>query len=79
MEISQVKKRAKFIDDDKGKHVEVVLPYDAYQEYVDMKISVEFYESLQTQESIKRAKEDLSAGRFKDYEDVERLIKDLHE
>ena len=44
-----------------------------------MKISVEFYESLQTQKSIKRARGDLSSGKFKDYEDVEQLIRDLHE
>jgi PHD/YefM family antitoxin component YafN of YafNO toxin-antitoxin module len=78
MKLIQVKKRVKFISDAEGKPVEVVLPYEAYQEYMDMKISLEFYQSLETQESIKRAKEDLVAGRFKDYEDVERLIKDLH-
>ena len=78
MKLSQVKKKAKFISNTKGKPVEVVLPYQVYQEYIDMKISLEFYESLETQESIRRAKEDLTAGRFKDYEYVEQLIKDLH-
>ena len=78
MKLSQVQKRTKFISDAKGKTVEVVLPYEAYQEYMDMKISLEFYQSLETQQSIKRAKEDLVAGKFKDYEDVECLIKDLH-
>jgi hypothetical protein len=43
-----------------------------------MKVSVELYESLDTQESIKKAREDLATGRFKDYEDIERLIQDLH-
>jgi len=79
MKLSQLQKKVKFISNAKGKPTEVVLPYESYQEYVDMKISLELYESLGTQESIKRAKEDLSAGRFKDYEDIERLIKDLHE
>jgi len=78
MKLSQVKKRVKFISNAKGKPVEVVLPYEAYREYMDMKISLEFYQSLETQESIERAKEDLTASRFKDYEDVEQLIKDLH-
>lgn len=49
------------------------------QEYLNMKISLELYESFDTQESIKRAREDLSCGRFKDYEDIEQLIKELHE
>lgn len=78
MKLSQVQKRTKFISDARGKHIEVVLPYEAYREYMDMKISLEFYHSLETQQSIKRAKEDLADGKFKDYEDVEHLIKDLH-
>jgi len=78
MKLSQLQKKVKFISNAKGKPTEVVLPYESYREYVDMKISLELYESLDTQESIKRAKEDLSAGRFKDYEDIEQLIKDLH-
>lgn len=44
---------------------------------MDMKISFAFYKSLETQDSIERAKEDVTAGRFKDYDDVEQLIKDL--
>lgn len=79
MILSQVKKKVKFIHNSRGKPVEAVLPYKAYTEYMDMKISLEFYQSLETQESIKRAKEDLALGRFKDYEDVEQFIKDLHE
>jgi hypothetical protein len=78
MKLSQVQKRTKFISDARGKPIEVVLPYEAYREYMDMKISLEFYQSLETQQSIKRAKEDLAVGKFKDYEDVEHLIKDLH-
>jgi len=79
MKLSQLQKKVRFISNAKGKPTEVVLPYESYQEYVDMKISLELYESLDTQESIKRAKEDLSAGRFKDYEDIEQLTKHLHE
>jgi len=78
MKLSQLQKKVKLISNAKGKPTEVVLPYESYREYVDMKISLELYESLDTQESIKRAREDLSAGRFKDYEDIGRLIKDLH-
>jgi hypothetical protein len=77
MKLGQVKK-VKFINDAKEKPIEVVLPYEAYREYMDMKISLEFYESLETQESIKRAKEALAIGKFKDYENAEQLIKDLH-
>ena len=78
MKLSQLKKKVRFINDAKGRHIEAVLPHEAYKEYMAMKVSLEFYESLDTQESIKRAKNDLAAGRFKDYEDVEQLIKDLH-
>lgn len=78
MKLSQLQKKIKFINDAKRRPVEVVLPYGVYQEYVDMKVSLEFYKSLETQNSIKKAKEDIAAGRFKDYEDAEQLIKDLH-
>lgn len=78
MKISQLQKKVKFISNAKGKLTEVVLPYESYREYLDMKISLEVYESLDTQESIRRAREDLSAGRFRDYEDMERVIEDLH-
>ncbi len=44
----------------------------------NLKVSLEFYKSLETQNSIKKAKEDIADGRFKDYEDAEQLIKDLH-
>ena len=77
MKLSQLQKRVKFISDAKGKAVEVVLPYKVYQEYLDMKISFEFYQDPETQESIRRAKDDLAAGRFRDYENIEQLIKDL--
>lgn len=79
MKLSQLQKKGKFISDAKGKPTEVVLPYENYQEYLNMKISLESYGSFDTQESIKRAREDLSAGRFKDYEDIEQLIRELHE
>ena len=79
MKLSQIQKKIKFINDAKGKPVEVILPYGVYQEYMDMKISLEFYKNLETQDSIERAKKDIAAGRFKDYDDVEQLIKDLHE
>ena len=79
MKLSQLQKRVKFISNARGKPTEVVLPYESYQEYLNMKISLELYESFDTQESIKRAREDLSCGRFKDYEDIEQLIKELRE
>ena len=79
MKISQLQKKAKFVRNAEGKLTEVLLPYESYQEYLDMKISLELYESLDTQESIKKAREDLAAGRFEDYEDIEQLIKELHE
>ena len=79
MKLSQIQKKIKFINDAKGKPIEVVLPYKVYQEYMDMKVSLEFYKNLETQDSIERAKKDIAAGKFKDYDDVEELIKDLHE
>lgn len=78
MKISQLQKKVKFVSNAEGKLTEVVLPYVSYREYLDMKVSLELYESLDTQESIKKAREDLATGRFKDYEHIERLIQDLH-
>lgn len=65
MKFSQLQKKVKFINNAKGKPVEAILPYEAYTEYVDMKISIEFYKSMETQKSIERAKKDVAAGRFK--------------
>ena len=78
MKISQLQKKVKFVRNAEGKLTEVVVPYESYQEYLDMKVSLELYDSLDTRESIKKAREDLAAGRFRDYEDIERLIRDLH-
>ena len=79
MKLAQLQKKVKIISNAKGKPIEVVVPYTAYQEYLAMKISSEFYQDSDTQESIKRAGEDIASSRFRDYEDVDTLIKDLHE
>jgi len=78
MELNQIQKKVRFVNNSKGKPVEVILPYDAYREYMEIKISLELYKSLEVQESIKRAKNDLATGKFKDYENIEQLLKDLH-
>ena len=63
MQAHAILEKTKLIKNAKGKPVKVVLPYRAYKELVQLKISQEIYERPETQEAIRSAKRDVAAGR----------------
>lgn len=75
MTVTEIEKKVKLITGRGGKPVEVILPYNIYKQLLELEISMEIFTRKETQESIKRAKEDIKHGRVKAFTDVKDVIK----
>ncbi len=79
MQAHTISEKTKLIKNAKGKPVKVVLPYRAYRELVELKISQEIYERPETQEAIRSAKRDVAAGRVRRFKTVAEALRWLDE
>ncbi|MBI5203971.1 MAG: hypothetical protein HZA11_03530 [Nitrospirae bacterium] len=70
MTVTEIEKRAKLITGKSGKPVEVILPYTIFKHLLELERSMEIFSRRETQESIKRAKEDIKHGRVKTFSDM---------
>ena len=55
------------------------MPYKAYKELVELKISQEIYERPQTQEAIRAARRDVAAGRVRWFKNLAEAFRRLDE
>lgn len=75
MTVTAIEKKAKLITGRDGRPVEVILPYNIYKELLELERSMEIFKRRETQESIKRAKEDIRHGRVKIFSDAKDAVK----
>ena len=75
MTIAEIEKKTKLITGKDGKPLEVILPYNIYRQLLELERSMEIFNRRETQESIKRAKEDIKHGRVKTFSDVKDAVK----
>ncbi len=75
MTVTAIEKKAKLITGKDGRPVEVILPYNIYKELLELERSMEIFKRKETQESIKRAKEDIRHGRVKTFSDAKDAVK----
>ncbi|MCI0469452.1 MAG: hypothetical protein L0Y62_05230 [Nitrospirae bacterium] len=75
MTVTAIEKKAKLITGRDGRPVEVILPYNIYKELLELERSMEIFRRKDTQESIKRSKEDIKHGRIKIFSDVKDAVK----
>ncbi len=79
MQAQALLEKTQFIKNAKGKPVKAVLPYKAYRELVELKISQEIYERPQTQEAICTARRDVAAGRVRRFKNLAEAFRWLDE
>ena len=79
MQAHAILERTKLIKNAKGRPVKVVLPYRAYRELVELKISQEIYERPKTQEAILNARRDVAAGRVRRFKNLAEALRWLDE
>lgn len=65
MTVREIQKKTKVIQNYQGKSVEVILPYNVYQELLKIKTSMEIYQQHDVQQSLKHAKDDIINGQVK--------------
>ncbi len=75
MTVTEIEKRAKLITGRNGRPLEVILPYNIYKQLLELERSMEIFKRRETQESIKRAKEDIKHGRAKNFSDVKEAVR----
>jgi hypothetical protein len=75
MQAHAILERTTLIKNAKGRPVKVVLPYRAYMELVKLKISQEIYERPETQETIRRAYRDITAGRVRRFKNLAEALR----
>lgn len=75
MQAHAILEKTKLIKNSKGRPVKVVLPYRAYRELVELKISQEIYERPETQEAIHDARHDVAAGRVRRFKTLAEALR----
>lgn len=75
MTVTEIEKKTKLITGKNGRPVEAILPYNIYKQLLELERSMEIFNRRETQESIRRAKEDIKHGRLKTFGDVKDAIK----
>ncbi len=79
MQAHAILEKTKLIKNAKGRPIKVVLPYRAYRELVELKISQEIYERPETQEAIRNARRDVVAGRVRRFKNLAEALRWLNE
>jgi hypothetical protein len=79
MQAHAILEKTQLIKDAKGRPVKVVLPYRAYRELVQLKISQEIYERPETREAIRAAKHDVAAHRVRRFKTLAEALRWLDE
>jgi hypothetical protein len=74
MQARTILEKTQLIKNAKGRPVKAVLPFGAYRELVQLKISHEIYERPETQEAIRNAKRDIAARRTYGFRNLQRLF-----
>lgn len=71
MNVLEIQKNTKFINDFNGKPIEVILPYQIYQELLEIQMSLEIYQQANVQKSIEQAKKDIGNGNIKSFKNLD--------
>ena len=66
-----IEKKVKIVENSQGKPVEVILPYKIYKDLLELQISLDIYHQEDTQESIRRAKDDIKKGKTKTFKKID--------
>ena len=74
MQARAILEKTQLIKNAKGRPVKAVLPFGAYRELVQLKISHEIYERPETQKAIRNAKRDIASRRTHRFKNLQRLF-----
>jgi len=74
MELIEIEKKAKFVTNNAGKAIEVILPFEIYQQLIELQTSMEIYQQTNTQESIKKAKKEIEKGNTLSFKNMDEAI-----
>jgi len=75
MQAYAILEKTQLIKNAKGKPIKAVLPFRAYQELVDLKITQEIYERAETQQAIRAAKRDIAAHRVHRFKNLAEALR----
>ena len=79
MQARAILEQTQLIKNAKGRPVKAVLPFRAYKELLELKLSQEIYERPETQQAIRDAKRDIAAGRVHRFKNVAEALRWLDE
>jgi len=79
MQARVILEKTKLIKNAKGRPVKAVLPFRAYRELVQLKISQEIFERPETQEAIRNAQRDIAARRTHRFKNLAEAFRWLDE
>lgn len=74
MDTVEIQKKVKYVNDAKGKPVEVILPYKIYQKLLELQISLEIYHQEDVQQSIRQAKRDVENGNIRSFKNMDEAV-----
>ncbi len=74
MNTTQIQKKAKVVNNAQGRPVEVIVPYEVYQEMLHTAMSIEIYQQDDTQESLANAKDDIRRGNTASFKNADKAV-----
>ena len=67
MSTAQIEKKVKYIRNADGQNTEVILPFELFNELIELKASTEIYEQKEVKRSLRRARRDVVSGRTRSF------------
>ncbi len=74
MNAVRIQEKIKIINDAKGKPVEVILPYNTYQELLELQISMDIYRQKDTKISLQQTKDEITEGKTVSFGNIDKAI-----
>lgn len=74
MSTTALQKKARIFSDVRGRPTEVIIPYKVFQEFLEMKMSMEIYEREEVQEQLRHSKESVRKGKARTFTNVDEAI-----
>ena len=74
MNSEAIQRKAKVFSSANGKPIEVMIPFNVFQELLELKMSMEVYKRRNVQKGIKQSKKEIQNGKARSFTDIDEAI-----
>lgn len=74
MSTQEIQQKVKYINNARGKHTDVIIPFSIFQELLELKMSMEIFKQTDVQKSIRRAHKNIVDDKIKSFQRADEAI-----